>query len=71
MWNFDFKTHIDRGAVLIEYVRVAVNVQEGYFINGSKASVDYKPDFFLGPYMEGAAAEKIIGPEYVRAASEI
>jgi len=44
-FEFDFKTIIDKDAILIENIRVAVNVQEGLFLKGGEAKVDYRPGF--------------------------
>ncbi|MFH1587267.1 MAG: hypothetical protein ABID38_05395 [Candidatus Diapherotrites archaeon] len=44
-WDIDFKTIVDKDAALVEYVRVAVNVQEGLNLKGGSAEVDYKTDF--------------------------
>ncbi len=71
IWNFDFKTIIDKDAVLIEYVRVAVNVQEGYHLKGGKAKVDYKEDFFSVGAMETMAAEEIDSYRYAQASDSI
>ena len=45
-FNFEFKTIIDKKAILTERVRVAVNVQPGFYLKGAKSEVNYKPDFF-------------------------
>ncbi len=42
-YSFDFKTIIDNRAVLIQNVRVAVNVQDGLSLKGGESSVDYRP----------------------------
>ncbi|MCR4335200.1 MAG: hypothetical protein NUV57_01540 [archaeon] len=48
-YNFDFKTIIDKDAILIENLRVAINVQEGLFMKGGEAEVDYRPNtWFMG-----------------------
>ena len=44
--NFDFKTIVDRQAVLTEKARVAINLEPGFFLKGAVPEIDYKPDFF-------------------------
>lgn len=45
-FSFDFQTIIDKQAALIQSVRVAVNVQEGFTVKGGQAKVDYRKDYF-------------------------
>lgn len=45
-FNFDFRTAIDRNAVITNKVRVAINVQPGFILKGVRSEVDYKQDFF-------------------------
>ncbi|MEW6295317.1 MAG: hypothetical protein AB1467_03395 [Candidatus Diapherotrites archaeon] len=57
-FNFDFKTVVDNKAALIQNVRVAVNVQEGLYLKGGQAKVEYKPEFFgSGAVSKMASAE--------------
>ena len=70
-YNFDFETIVDNEAVLVENVRVAVNVQEGLHLKGGNAEVDYRPDFFSGRALETAASADIIAPEYKQVATGI
>lgn len=71
IYSFDFKTIIDRNAVLVENVRVAVNVQEDLYLKGATASVDYQPDFFSEVAMQKVASEDIVSPYYGRASGNI
>ncbi|MCD6478434.1 MAG: hypothetical protein J7L44_00940 [Candidatus Diapherotrites archaeon] len=57
-FSFEFKTIIDKQAILTERVRVAINVQPGYYLKGAKSEVNYKPDFF-----SEVQAAKIAGAE--------
>lgn len=43
-WVFDFATIVDSKAVLVQGVRVAVNVQEDLFLKGGQTGVDYKAE---------------------------
>ncbi len=45
-FNFEFKTLVDRKAILTEKVRVAINVQPEFYLKGAQSKVNYKPDFF-------------------------
>lgn len=54
--NFDFRTIVDRQAVLTEKVRVAISVQPGLFLKGTIPKVDYKPDFFSESMVSKAAS---------------
>jgi hypothetical protein len=44
--KFDFKTIIDKNAILIQKIRVSINVQSDLYLKGGKAQVEYKPDYF-------------------------
>ena len=64
--QFDFKTIIDRQAILVQNMRVAVNVAEGQFLKGGEAKVDYRPNTgFMGEAaMTSAASADVASPEY-------
>ncbi|HZX34735.1 MAG TPA: hypothetical protein VFF09_05130, partial [archaeon] len=59
-YSFDFKTIIDKDAILIENLRVAVNVQEGLSLKGGEAKVDYRSNASLG-FVSGAAMSEMAG----------
>ncbi|MAG18384.1 MAG: hypothetical protein CL944_02840 [Candidatus Diapherotrites archaeon] len=66
-YNFDFKTIIDKDAILIENLRVAVNVQEGLFMKGGEAKVDYKPNIgFMGEMAMSKTMDVSIESPYYR-----
>jgi len=54
--NFDFKTIVDRQAVLTEKARVAVSMQPGFFLKGAMPEIDYKPDFVAESFTMKAAS---------------
>ncbi len=57
--EFDFKSIVDRGAVLTEKIRVSLSAQDGYFVKGGLHEVDYKPDFFSESKMLSAAEMEV------------
>ncbi|RLG69715.1 MAG: hypothetical protein DRO07_01765 [Candidatus Iainarchaeum archaeon] len=63
-FNFEFKTLIDKRAILTERVRVAVNVQPGFYLKGAKSEVNYKPDFFSEMQAAKIASESL--PHYYK-----
>ncbi|HLC93079.1 MAG TPA: hypothetical protein VJH23_05220 [archaeon] len=65
-FQFDFRTIIDRDAILIENMRVAVNVQEGFVLKGGDAKVDYRPNTgFMGEAaMSSVASADVSSPQY-------
>ena len=65
-YSFDFKTIIDNRAILIQNVRVAVNVQEGLSLKGGESSVDYRPGlgFMSEATMAKASGSAMIDPYY-------
>lgn len=72
-FNFEFKTMIDKKAVLTEKVRVAINVQPDLYLKGAQVQVNYKPDFFSEAQATKIASEPAVYPykryydiEYVR-----
>ncbi|MFH1390981.1 MAG: hypothetical protein ABIH20_01585 [Candidatus Diapherotrites archaeon] len=66
-YNFDFKTIIDKDAILIENLRVAVNVQEGLFMKGGEAKVDYKPNIgFMGEMAMAKAMDVSVESPYYK-----
>ena len=66
-FDFDFKTIIDKDAILIENVRVAINVQEGLFIKGGEAKVDYRPNIgFMSEAMMVKTADMGINSQEYR-----
>ncbi len=55
---FNFKFETAKVAYDVDYVRVAVNVQEGFTLKGGRAGVNYRPDFSaFGSTTEMKAAE--------------
>ena len=44
--DFDFKTIVDRQAVLTERVRVSVSMQKDFFLKNGEHETEFKPDFF-------------------------
>ena len=54
--NFDFKTIVNRQAVLTEKARVSVSMQPGFFLKGAMPEIDYKPDFVAESFTMKAAS---------------
>jgi len=72
-FEFDFKTIIDNEAILIENVRVAVNVEPGITLKGGKSEVDYRNNFNFLSVSEMAAvgSADISSQEYRKYSSGI
>ena len=66
-YKFDFETIIDNDAILIEGMRIAVNVQEGLQFKEGEAKIDYKPNLgFMGETAMAKVADTGIESPYYR-----
>ena len=65
-FQFDFKTIIDRQAILVQNMRVAINVDYCFTLKGGESKVDYRPNIgFMGDAaMTKAASADIASPEF-------
>ncbi len=66
-FQFDFKTIIDRDAILIENMRVAINAQQGFTLKGGEAKVEYKSNMgFVAETQMAKMATAEIGTQQYR-----
>ncbi len=56
-FQFDFRTIIDKDAILVQNMRVAVNVDSGLSLKGGEAKVDYRPNTGMGFVNEAAMSK--------------
>ncbi|MFH0714853.1 MAG: hypothetical protein V1847_03685 [Candidatus Diapherotrites archaeon] len=64
VFKADFKTVIDRDAILVQNIRVALSAPQDWSVKGGTAAVNYRQDIFGAGALSSVASASIKSPEY-------